>query len=357
MSTLFEKTASAIKVGPNIIGPGHPVFIVAEIGVNHNGDMGLARECIDAAAEAGADAVKFQNFRTEEFILDKTLSYTYQSQGEIITETQFEMFKRLELKRDALGQLKSLCDSRGIIFFSTPASAEGVDDLVAIGTPMLKNGSDCLTHLPLIRAMGATGLPTVLSTGMADIAEIQAAADAFRETGNNQLILLACTSLYPTPAVQANVARVAGLASRFHCLAGFSDHTDGNIAAIASVCFGSCFLEKHFTLDRALPGPDHRFSIDPTGLRALVDAIREAEQTIGDGRIQPSEGEAVPRQDYRLSCVAGYALAAGTSLAITDIAFSRPGYGLAPGLRDSIVGRNLKHSVPAGHRFSFEDFV
>ena len=170
-----------ISIGKRRIGGGQPCFIVAEIGINHNGDMKLARRMIDAAAAAGADAVKFQNYRTEDFILDRSLAYEYKSQSRRIRESQFEMFKRCELSTSQLRQLCAHCRKRGVIFFSTPTSADGVAELVRLGSPLLKNGSDCLGHLPLIRAMAKTGLPTVLSTGMATLAEIKEAVRAFRE--------------------------------------------------------------------------------------------------------------------------------------------------------------------------------
>ena len=349
------RRAAEIEIGGRFVGPGQPVLVIAEIGINHNGDIGLALESIDAAAEAGADAVKFQNYRTEDFISDRSLTYTYTSQDKTITESQFDMFKRCELRPEILGELKQQCDNRGILFSSTPTSERGVADLVAIGTPVLKNGSDYLSNLPLIRAMGETGLPTILSTGMAAIADIEAAVAAFRETGNPSLILLVCTSMYPTPAADAHVARVATLAASFGCLVGFSDHTEGVGAAISATCFGGCVLEKHFTLDRNLPGPDHRFSVDPEGLRRLVLGVREGEAAIGSGRLGYVPGEAEARQGYRLSCVAAQSLPEGYVLATSDIAFRRPGSGLAPGLADTLVGRPLRRAVPAGHVFDLSD--
>lgn len=344
-----------IAVGGRLIGSGKPTFIIAEVGVNHNGDLDLARRSIDAAAAAGADAVKFQNFRADDFIADRNLEYTYRSQGEVITERQYDMFRRLELDRDALAELKSRCDDNGVVFFSTPTSQEGIADLTAIDTPLLKNGSDYLTHLPLIRAMGETGLPTIISTGMADPCEIHQAVSAFRDTGNRNLILLACTSAYPTPSREANVARVKTLAKGFGCLAGFSDHTEGSAAGVVSVCFGSCVIEKHFTLDRDLPGPDHWFSLDPSGFEDLVDSIRAAEMAIGTGEITPGASESESRRDFRLSCVASHDLPAGTKLSGHVIAFGRPGGGIPPSMLDMIVGRTLKADVAAGRMITLDD--
>jgi N,N'-diacetyllegionaminate synthase len=351
-----QNLMKTISVGNRLIGINQPVFIVAEVGVNHNGDIQLARDCIEAAAKAGADAVKFQNFRAEEFILDRSLTYTYESQGKTVTESQYEMFKRLELPRDSLAELKNLCDSLGVIFFSSPMSQAGIDDLVGIDTAILKNGSDALTHLPLIRAMGNTGLPTVLSTGMANIEDIENAVATFRETGNDQLILLACTSMYPTPADQVNVSRIVSLSEKFNCLTGFSDHTDGNVAAILSISYDCCFIEKHFTMDQSLSGPDHQFSIDPEGLDDLVKAIRIAELSVGNGNIEPSLGEEKGRIEYRLSCIASQDIIAGTNLKEADVMFSRPGTGMPPVMIDQIVGRRLIRNITKGQMLDVNDF-
>jgi len=229
---------NTITVGDQTIGNGMPCFLVAEVGINHNGDLNLAKQTIDAAVAAGADAVKFQNYRTEDFINDKSLTYEYISQGNSIIESQYEMFKRCELTKETLRELKDYCESLNVNFHSTPTSKSGIQDLVEIGALILKNGSDYLTNLPLIRSMGESGLPTVLSTGMATLAEIDDAVRTFRSTGNNQLALLHCTSSYPTPPEEVNLRKIASLASAFGCPVGFSDHTDGIISALGAVALG-----------------------------------------------------------------------------------------------------------------------
>ena len=329
---------SPIQIGDRHVGPGKPCFVVAEIGINHNGDLDLAKRTIAAAAEVGADSVKFQNFRADDFVSDKSLTYEYTSQGKTVIETQYEMFKRYELGFDALHELKSYCDSLGLIFHSTPTSLAGIKTLVDIGTPVLKNGSDYLTHLPLIQAMGQTGLPTVLSTGMATLAEIASAVQAFRETGNEQLILLHCVSSYPTPAGDVNLRKISSLAAAFGCPIGFSDHTEGVVAALAACVLGACWVERHFTLDKNLPGPDHSFSADPTEFRNLVNAIRTMEQCLGDSQVGPTTKELADRQDYRLSCVTAQALPAGHVLTENNIAFQRPGTGIPPAHSYLLVG-------------------
>jgi N-acetylneuraminate synthase/N,N'-diacetyllegionaminate synthase len=348
---------SIVRIGERVVGDIHPCFIVAEIGINHNGDMDLAHRLIDAAADAETDAVKFQNYRTEDFILDRSLTYTYVSQGKTVVESQYEMFKRCELSSAALVALREHCDRRGVIFFSTPTSEEGVADLVRAGAPLLKNGSDYLLHVPLIREMARTGLPTVISTGMATFVEIDEAVRAFREAGGRDLILLHCVSSYPAPAEDVHLRKIKTLADTFGCPVGFSDHTSGIVATLGAVALGACLIEKHFTLDRNLPGPDHRFSADPAEFRSLVEAVRTVEKMLGEFAIGPAPSEISGRQEYRLSCVAARDLPAGHCLSESDIVFCRPGTGLPPRAVEWIVGRRLKSKVSAGKVLEPDDFA
>lgn len=338
----------AIRANGRSVGPGHPCLIATEIGINHNGDLDLAHRMIDAAAEAGADAVKFQNYRTEDFLSDESLTYEYVSEGQTVVESQFAMFKRCELPPGAVSELREHCDRRGVIFFSTPTGPEGIEELVQAGAPLLKNGSDYLVHLPLIRAMARTGIPTILSTGMATLAEIDEAVRAFREAGGRDLILLHCTSSYPTPPPEVHLRKLPTLAAAFGCPVGLSDHSEGNVAALGAVALGACMVEKHFTLDKARPGPDHRFSADPAELRALADGIRALETCLGGSVIGPTPSEAAGRRGFRLSCVARRDLPAGHRLAESDLAFRRPGTGLPPAAAGWVVGRRLGADVRAG---------
>ena len=346
-----------VEVAGRKIGLGQPCFIVAEAGINHNGDVGLAKLLIDAAAEAGADAVKFQNYSTEDFLSNRDLTFTYVSQGHQITEAQYDAFKRCELSPDELAELKSHCDARGIVFQSTPSSPRGIKDLMAIGAPFLKSSSDCLTHLELIRAMGETGLPTAISTGMATGAEIEKAVEAFHETGNRNLVLLHCVSSYPTPENETNLARIPRLARAFDCPIGFSDHTLGTLAAALSVALGACLIEKHCTLDHDLPGPDHWFSLSPGELAELVKAARSAQKMVGTSDLSPTKSEEQGRLDFRLSCVAATDLPKGHRLTVQDIAFRRPGHGMPPNEVSLLDGRILRRAVPNGHVFVVEDMM
>ncbi|MGO8998597.1 MAG: N-acetylneuraminate synthase family protein [Polyangiaceae bacterium] len=340
------------------IGPGRRCFIAAEVGINHNGDMDIARRAIEEAAAAGADAVKFQNYRTEDFLSDRTLTHAWtEADGTKHVESQFDMFRRCELSQAQLADLRAHCEDRGVVFFSTPTGEDGVRDLVRLGAPLLKNGSDYLVNLPLIRVMAGTGLPTILSTGMATLADIDDAVRAFREAGGTELVLLVCTSSYPTPSDQVHLRRIEAMRLAFGLPIGFSDHTLGTVAAVGAVALGAVMVEKHFTLDKTMPGPDHAFSSDPVELRALVEAIRTLEASLGDATLGPTASESMGRRDYRLSCVAARPLAAGSVLAEKDVAFRRPGTGLPPAGLSWLLGRAVRREVPAGHVLEPSDFA
>jgi N,N'-diacetyllegionaminate synthase len=333
---------------------GQYTLLVAEVGINHNGDLDLARKSIQQAALAGANAVKFQNYRTEEFLSDRTLSYEYIFQGKKVVESQFDMFKRCELKREWLPALKETCDQNGVLFLSTPMGKEGLQDLIRIAVPMLKNGSDCLQHIPLIRSMAQTGLPTIISTGMATFDEIREAVEAYREAGGKDLILMHCTSAYPAPAADVNLRRIPLLAKAFTCPVGLSDHSTGIVAAVGSVALGGRMIEKHFTVDRNLSGPDHRFSSNPAEFKLLVDSVRELEACLGSEVFRPADSEMQGRGEYRLSCVAARDLPAGHILTQEDIAFRRPGYGLPPKEMRKLLERRLPEAVKNGYMFTLE---
>jgi len=353
--------AEKIRVGSKTIGPGEPVYIVAEIGINHNGDQELARKTIAAAKNAGVDAVKFQNYKTEDFLSDLDLTYRYLVNGREVVEPQYTMFKRCELSTADLAALFAYCDDIGLDYHSTPTSGQGVRALVELGATILKNGSDYLGNLELVRTMGETGLPVVLSTGMASIGEIEDAVQVMRDSGNRKLILLHCTSQYPTPPGDININKLASLRLAFGVPVGFSDHSDGVTAAILSVAKGACWIEKHFTLDKSLPGPDHRFSADPEEMERLVRAVREAELMGGITMLGPTEDERRVRDQYRLSCVAAAGIDEGAVIRRSDIVFRRPGTGIPPkhaGLLVGLVARkniNAREVISAAHFREEED--
>lgn len=344
----IEREIPQIRVGNRSIGGAAPTFLVAEIGVNHNGDVSLAKESIDAAIESGADAVKFQSYRTEDFILDRSLTYSYSTAGRQMTESQFEMFKRYEFGNITWKELKAYCDEKGIIFHSTPSSERGIQDLVELKVPLLKNSSDYLTNLPIIRAMGRTGLPTVISTGISKLSDIAEAVDAFRDTGNDKLILLHCTSSYPTSPENVHLRKILTLQRVFECPVGLSDHSEGITAAVGAVALGAVLVEKHFTIDKNLPGPDHRFSSDPKEFKELVSEIRKVEKMLGRYTIAPAVSEKQAMKDFRLSCVATMDLRKGHILTRNDIAFCRPGTGVPPKDVKWLIGRRVKDNLKVG---------
>jgi N-acetylneuraminate synthase/N,N'-diacetyllegionaminate synthase len=334
---------------------GSHCYVIAEVGINHNGDLDLALRHVDMAADAGADAVKFQNFRTEDVLADRSLTYTYFSQGRQITESQWDMLKRVELASAQFTVIADYCRTRGIDFAATPSSYESVHDCVRLGAAFLKNGSDYIGHLPLIRAMAETGLPTILSTGMAAITEIEEAVEAYRDAGGKDLTLLHCVSLYPAPLDTLNLRRIPVLARRFECKVGFSDHSEGITATSAAVALGAKVIERHITLDKKLPGPDHWFSADPTELREMLTAIRATESALGSETLGFGEAEREARSLHRLSCVAARSLSAGTIVEKGDVTFRRPGTGLPPKSADTLMGRRVRSNVVQGHIFSLHD--
>jgi N-acetylneuraminate synthase/N,N'-diacetyllegionaminate synthase len=347
-----------IYLGRRPVGDGHPAYIVAEIGINHGGDIALAIRMIDAAKKSGADAVKFQNYKTEDFVPTRNETHTYISQGKSITEPQFDMFKRFELNDKQVTEIAEYCNSENIDFHSTPTNRDGVSLLKNLGVSVLKNGSDYLSNLPLIAIMAKSGLPTVLSTGMATELEIAEAVDAFHAAGGKDLILLHCVSQYPAPLDELRLRRIPALRKRFNHLVGFSDHSNGVNAAPLAIALGACWIEKHFTLDQALPGPDHIFSCTPDEMKELVREIRAAEQSLSFPLpAQFSEAEEESRSSFRLSCAAATNLDAGASLTASDIAFFRPGTGFPPKDYINLVGRVLVSPVRRGDLYSNDSFI
>jgi N,N'-diacetyllegionaminate synthase len=344
------------KFDPELFNPNFAwkiPLVVAEIGINHNGDMVLAKEMIHAAAESGADSIKFQNYKTDDFVFDKALQIKYQSRGQTISESQYKLFRRCELSLDQLSELKQECDSVGVLFHSTPTSYDGINELQSIGCKLLKNGSDYLTNHRLVRAMGESGLPTILSTGMANIDEIDQAVRVFRATGNACLMLLHCTSSYPTPIDQVNLSRIKSLATTFGVATGFSDHTKGITAAVGASFLGARWIEKHFTLSPDLEGPDHWFSMTPDELSKLVNSVHASCEMLGSSIISPTVAEIDSRKQYRLSCCASHELSPGHIITPDDISFLRPGTGLPPFYDQSLIGLKVISQIQNGQQFHF----
>jgi N,N'-diacetyllegionaminate synthase len=335
------------------IGDGSPAFVVAEAGVNHNGDIDLARRLVDAAAGAGADAVKFQTFRTDALVTADAPKAGYQAEttGE---GGQRAMLARLELTAGAHAGLRDHGRGRGLVFFSAPFDEASADLLEQIGVPVFKVPSGEITNFPLLRHLAAKGRPIILSTGMSTLDEVDQAVGTVRAAGDPPLALLHCVSAYPAPAAETNLRAIDALRVRFGCPVGLSDHTLGTAVALAAVARGAVIIEKHLTLDKTLPGPDHRASLDPAEFGALVRAIREVESALGDGNKRPMPSEADTRRVARKSLVAARPIKAGERLTASDVAIKRPGTGIAPAELPRVLGRSLRRDLAADDLISWE---
>ena len=331
------------------------VFVIAEAGVNHNGSLELALRLVDAARAAGADAVKFQTFRAEDVVTPDAVTADYQREntGE---SSQFEMIKKLELDEAAHAQVARHCRDRGIEFFSTPFSQEAVAMLVRLGVQRLKLPSGEITNKRLLECAADTGLPLLMSSGMATLEEVTRAvqwiaarweAGGLPAPGSGNLTLLHCTSAYPAPPESLNLRALTTLAHATGLPVGYSDHSQGLEAALAAVALGATVIEKHLTLDKALPGPDHRASADPAEFAAMVKGIRVVESMLGDGVKQPQPIEQNTRDVARRSLVVLRDLPRGHLLCDEDLALRRPGTGIAPDQWARIVGRRLERDVRA----------
>ena len=328
-------------VGQRVIGEGHPVFIAAEIGSNHDQSLDQALRMIDLAATAGVDAVKFQTFKAASHFSRRSPDISYLGKSDI-----FDLIQSLELDRSWHPILQAHAEAQGVEFFSSPCDVEALQDLDSLGVPLHKLASFDLTDIGFISALARTGKPIVLSTGMANWMDIQLALDAMSAESNDQVILLQCTSLYPAPASLANLRAMQSMQAAFGTLVGYSDHTMGDHVALASVAMGACFIEKHFTLDRSLPGPDHPFAMEPAELAAMVQRIREVETSLGDGRKagpRPEEMEMAAKG--RRSLHARDDIPAGEVIADDMLVVKRPGLGISPSLRSQVVGRKAARTI------------
>lgn len=345
--------AHTVQFGNRCLGEGHPALIVAEAGINHNGDLETAKEMIRMAAACGADAIKFQVFRAEEFV-GAGQEYAYETGGKQVRESMLEMFRRYELPYRAHAELAACAREAGILYFSTPADLEALKVLVEIGVPAIKVGSDDLTNLPLLRAFASAGLPMVISTGMARLGEVEDAVEAIRAVGNDDIVILHCISLYPTHIEEVHLRRMETLRRAFDVPVGFSDHSEGVAAAIGAAALGACFIEKHFTLDNRRIGPDHRFSADPTTLSRLVAGVRDVEAALGRSVFALSPEEEAMRRDCHRSIVARVPIAPGTRLAPEHLTLKRPGTGLPPREWNNVVGRVARVSLAADQPITWE---
>ncbi len=316
-------------------------LIIAEAGVNHNGSLEMAFQLIDVAVAAGADAVKFQTFKAEKVIAVNAPKAGYQKNTTGTDESQLEMVKKLELDETAHTQLYQYCRHKGIQFLSTPFDLESIDLLNRLGLEIFKIPSGEITNLPYLRKLGALKKRLILSTGMADLGEIEDALDVLTESGTplGNITVLHCNTEYPTPFEDVNLRAMLTIGHAFGVAVGYSDHTPGIEVAVAAVALGAAVLEKHFTLDRNLPGPDHKASLDPDKLKAMVQAIRNIEQALGDGIKRSSPSEVKNKPIARKSLVANQPIKTGDLFSADNITAKRPGTGISPMRWDEVLGQ------------------
>lgn len=335
----------SIKISNRTIGEGELCFIIAEAGVNHNGDVNLAKKLIDAAREAGADVVKFQTFRAEELVVKGAEKAKYQKRTTGKEESQFEMLRRLELSEEMLFDLKDYADSQGIAFLSTPYDEGSVDLLVRLGVPALKISSADITNHPLLAHIAAKKLPVILATGMSSLGEVEEAVEVIANGGNQQIILLHCVSSYPAKIEDINLKAMETLRYAFELPVGLSDHSIGITIPVAAVALGACVIEKHFTLDKNLPGPDHRSSLEPHELKEMIRSIRDVEKALGDGVKRPMAEEEENKKAARRSIVARVDIPEGVIITQEMLDIKRPGTGIEPKYIENVIGKISKANI------------
>ena len=316
-------------------------FIIAEAGVNHNGDVELAKRLIEKAAAAGVDAVKFQTFKAERIVARQAPKAPYQKEATDPDESQLQMLKKLELDEEAWPEIIQHCQDNHILFLSTPFDMESIETLAKLGMPVFKIPSGEITNLPYLRKIGALDKELILSTGMADMAEIEAALDALTQAGTPRakITVLHCNTQYPTPMEDVNLKAMATIASDFDLRVGYSDHSLGIEVPIAAVALGAVVIEKHFTLDKTMPGPDHRASLEPDELQMMVTAIRNIEKALGSGVKEPSHSELPNRAIARKSIVATIRINQGDLFRNDNLTTKRPGTGISPMEWDRVIDR------------------
>lgn len=346
-----------VIIGDWTVGPGFRCFIIAEAGVNHNGDMNIAKKLVDVAVDAGADAVKFQSFKAEKVVSPSAPKAEYQLQATDKTESQFAMLRRLELSASMHKKLFNYCQDRQILFLSTPFDVESVDLLESLGISAYKVGSGEITNHPLLFHIAKKNKPIILSTGMSTLLDVAQAVKVINEAGNQDIVLLHCVSNYPADPKDVNLKAMETMEKAFQLPVGYSDHTPGIEVTLAAVALGASVIEKHFTLDRNAPGPDHQASLEPEEIKTMIRGIRIVESAFGNGRKEPAPSEINTASVARRSLVALRDLKAGEVLTIKDFAIRRPGTGLQPSMAPFVVGLTLREDVKAGNVLTREVFL
>lgn len=345
-----------IKIGKRDVGDGQPCFIIAEAGVNHNGDIENAKKLIDIAKDSKADAVKFQTWITEEIVTRTVKQAEYQAKNIGKKESQYEMLKKLELSFNEFEELNNYADKKGILFLSTPDDEKSVDFLDSIGVPAFKIGSGELTNVLLLEKVANKDKPIIFSTGMANLAEIEDAIHRFYKSGNKNIILLHCTSQYPTKHEHVNLNAMITLKEKFNLLVGYSDHTIGTLVPLLAVCLGACVIEKHFTYDKNAKGPDHICSLDPLELKEMVEKIRTTELILGNYIKAPTKNELKIKDLVRKTVVAKIDIPKGIKITKNMLTVKRSNGTLKPKEIIDIIGKISLKNKKKDQPINYTDF-
>ncbi len=333
-------------------------YIIAEVGINHNGDINIAKEMILSAKACGCDCVKFQTFKADEFISDPEQTYSYKSQGKDVTESMIEMFKRYQFSEEEWTELVSFCRNNDIEFSSTAQNHSDLKFLLSIcDLPFIKVGSDDLTNIQMLNEYAKYGKKMIISAGMAYASEIEDAVEAIRKAGNDDIVILHCVSSYPASPDEVNLKKIPVIKQCFDVEVGYSDHTIGSSAAVGAICFGATVIEKHFTLDKNMPGPDHWFASNVEDLRQYIIDIRSIEKCIGSSKLTPSIKELEMRNIARRKIVVTSDLEIGHIITKEDIEYKRSdSVGLAPKHSEFLINRKLKQSKVKNQVLTLKDF-
>ena len=346
--------AQDIRIAGKTIGPGHPCFIIAEAGSNHDRDLGQAKRLIDTAVAAGADAVKFQTFTAEKIAANTSHEIMKLGNEYEGVPTLFELYKGLELPREWQAELTEYAIQKGIIFLTTPFDYDAVEQMEELNVPAYKIASFELVDLPFLNYISKKGKPVILSTGMASLGEIEEALEAVYAAGNRQAALLHCGISYPMPLRDVNLAVMDTLNTAFQVPVGYSDHSLGITVSIAAAARGAMVIEKHFTIDNSLKGPDHKFALNPDELKAMVKGIREAEKCVGSPVKRLAESEKIHHQRGRRSIFAATDIPRGTVITGEMLAILRPGVGLHPRYLDTVIGRKAAVDIKANDPITWD---
>lgn len=341
-----------IKIGNMKVGDNEPCFVIAEAGINHNGDIKIAKKLVDSAKACGANAIKFQTFKTEKF-LSKNIVIPKHIKS---PKSLFNMIKKWELSKKDHYELAQYCKNKKIIFMSTPLDFSSVDLLFDLRVPVFKVASCDLDNLPLLKYIASMKKPIILSTGMGSLTEVGDAIEAIRSKGNNKIVLLHCVSIYPPKVKDVNLKAIETIKCSFKLPVGYSDHTIGINIPLAAVAMGANVIEKHFTLDKNMEGPDHAVSADPGELKSMVNGIREIEYAFGTGEKKPSKSELEMRKAFRRSIVANKDIKKGETITEKKLSLKRPGTGISPKYLDFILGKKAKRNIKYDQLLNFKDF-